>query len=204
MKWLRQICCLALLSTGTVEADPPATKTASEDPYDRMSFAIGWGIGDVNTDSDLRRGIALTLQLGQPLLPTLHIVEELHGTLAVARFDRQEPSYSDVLVAVGVRWLPLDPQPHPNPSRYLRWHRYLALRYLSLKLTGGLYMREVTDHQANTRELLIGPALGLGIGYLPFQGDSWAVGIEAKPYGSYARGDIHYGYQLLVLMEAFK
>jgi hypothetical protein len=161
--------CLLLVLLCSIRASAEPTGST------RQYLAIGYGWGALRYSGSTNRGTPLVLHGGYRVHCQLHLFFELDAVTAVRDTTNSTRTIEQTSSLVGVRWGPELSVSHdgvyPEPTAvYLKVG--IGIASLHASPNGAL-------NPFDSDRLETGPVIGIAAGWLPIQGDDYALGFEA-------------------------
>ena len=177
----------------------PANPARCEPPVHTF-LALGFGFGRWTKANDVHTGggHGVTLQLGQRLVPGLHLVEEVH--LSYGANAELAETHDSLLI--GVRWMPFRGDRHVAGRRpWLAPVDVVSWTSIYVKATVGAADRAWYPHGTDADDSTWAPAVNAALGWLPLQGRAWALGAEYRHQIAWPDGDLQRDWAFVLLTQ---
>jgi hypothetical protein len=194
---------------GPTEHDEGAISPVGSETTPRLYLSPAFGIGGVSRNGDVppAAGVSGRLQLGQRLLPNLHLVEEMNwlggGYVSPYSIGASEQHLS---IGAGVRWTPFEPKPQRwwrgfsgyfLPGGYIE-HAFYLTATIGADLRDRVTQPSVTE---STEATAWSPMASLAVELLGIQGHDWSLGPEFREQLAYYDGHLQPGWMALIAIH---
>ena len=181
-------------------ADPPPLE---RDATPSRLFVLGIGFGGVSRMAEVAPtgGFAWTLQFGERVGCGLHLTEEYSAMGPGPYSPDATVSEAHATFLLGLRWTPFRANPRPQSPMFLYPGRYVDMTAFYVKPSIGFGFRERTSMQMDHIDWT--PIAAVHVGYVPVQGNDWALGFELREQLEHFNDGLQHGWTFLGLVQVF-